>query len=502
MAIDSLRSPFIFNLEAGLILDTGVFGVPPGAAIQLVNFEPDISGGYRRINGHTKWNSTAPNGTGKVIMSAILGSRVIAARNATISHATTTSSWTNIVTNRTSAGRYDHQRFNFGLGAGHSLVFVDGVNAAATWDGTTYTLLNGSIGSGSGTAPTAPEKVEIFNDHIFFLQGRTLTWTAPFSTNDFTPANGAGQINLDCSGNGLKVFRNILYIFCEDRIYKLIGTSIENFELNFVTRNIGCVSGFSIQEVGGDVVFQAPDGLRTIAGTEKLGDVELASFSRNIHPRFDTDITTGLIASVVIRGKTQYRSFFPDSEIQETSSVFGNISVFKRKGWEFSDIRGFKPSSTDSYFISNTETVIFGDYDGFIQQMESGNNLDGSNITYIYQSPFIHFGDAGLRKIMERAILNLTAEGAVTFNLNMVYDFEDTNIPQPVSVSITITPGAVYDTGVYGTSSYGGSFIPLTNTSVIGSGFVVSMKISGDSSSTPPFSIKGVELEFIPGGRN
>jgi len=28
------------------------------------------------------------------------------------------------------------------------------------------------------------------------------------------------------------------------------------------------------------------------------------------------------------------------------------------------------------------------------------------------------------------------------------------------------------------------------------------MKISGDSSSTPPFSIKGVELEFIPGGRN
>ena len=134
MAIDSLRSPFIFNIEGGLILDTGVFGVPSGAAIQLVNFEPDISGGYRRINGHTKWNSIAPNGTGKVIMSAILGSSVVAARNNTVSHATAGSSWTNIVTNRTSAGRYDHQRFNFGLGAGHSLVFVDGVNAPQVYN--------------------------------------------------------------------------------------------------------------------------------------------------------------------------------------------------------------------------------------------------------------------------------------------------------------------------------------------------------------------------------
>ena len=29
----------------------------PGEAIELVNFEPDINGGYRRINGFAKYNT-------------------------------------------------------------------------------------------------------------------------------------------------------------------------------------------------------------------------------------------------------------------------------------------------------------------------------------------------------------------------------------------------------------------------------------------------------------
>ena len=52
--------------------------------------------------------------------------------------------------------------------------------------------MDGSSGSGSGTAPTAPTNVAIHSDHAFYLQGNTLTFSAPFAPNDFTPANGAG----------------------------------------------------------------------------------------------------------------------------------------------------------------------------------------------------------------------------------------------------------------------------------------------------------------------
>ena len=54
-------------------------------ALELQNFEPDISGGYRRISGYTKWNSNivpqTASSTEKVLDGGFDGnSKVIAAR--------------------------------------------------------------------------------------------------------------------------------------------------------------------------------------------------------------------------------------------------------------------------------------------------------------------------------------------------------------------------------------------------------------------------------------
>ena len=76
-----------------------------------------------------------------------------------------------------------------------------------------------------------------------------------------------------------------------------------------VTRKIGCVDGKSIQEIGGDLIYLAPDGLRTIAGTERIGDVELGTVSKQIQDRI-ADIGTDNITSTIIRSKSQYRLFF------------------------------------------------------------------------------------------------------------------------------------------------------------------------------------------------
>ena len=91
-------------------------------------------------------------------------------------------------------------------------------------------------------------------------------FSVPFEEDNFTTASGAGSFKVDSTVVDMKVFRNELIIFCEDRIYKLTGTSSSNFAVQEVTRNIGCRDGGSIQEIGGDVIFLAPDGLRTIAG--------------------------------------------------------------------------------------------------------------------------------------------------------------------------------------------------------------------------------------------
>ena len=105
MADEAQLSPFVFACQGGLVLDQSTFAMQPGMALELQNFEPDISGGYRRISGYAKWNSnivpqTAAS-TEPVLMVAHFNSKVIAARGTKIYEAGTTGSWSEIDTGRT-----------------------------------------------------------------------------------------------------------------------------------------------------------------------------------------------------------------------------------------------------------------------------------------------------------------------------------------------------------------------------------------------------------------
>jgi len=42
-----------------------------------------------------------------------------------------------------------------------------------------------------------------------------------------------------------------------------------------------------VVEFGGDLLFLGPDGIRPISGTDKIGDVELATVSKEIQSIFD-----------------------------------------------------------------------------------------------------------------------------------------------------------------------------------------------------------------------
>jgi len=49
MADSSGLSPFVFPLKGGLVLNRSNFNIESGMALELENFEPDTTGGYRRI---------------------------------------------------------------------------------------------------------------------------------------------------------------------------------------------------------------------------------------------------------------------------------------------------------------------------------------------------------------------------------------------------------------------------------------------------------------------
>jgi hypothetical protein len=243
MADETGLNPFVFACQGGLVLDQSTFAMQPGMALELTNFEPDIQGGYRRISGYAKWNPNIvpqdASASEAVLMSAYFKGNIIAARGGKVHKGGTTGSWTQIDTGRSNAGVYTF--FRYTLGGTDFIVWADGANHASKYDNTTVTDINAT------GAPSNPKFVTGYKNALFFAgmssTPQELVFTSPYTDTDFNTANGAGSISVDSNITGLFPFRDSLFIFCEERIFKLVGNTIADFQLQPVTREIGCLNG-------------------------------------------------------------------------------------------------------------------------------------------------------------------------------------------------------------------------------------------------------------------
>ena len=292
-----------------------------------------------------------------------------------------------------------------------------------------------------------------------------------------------------------------MFICCEDRIFKLTGTSSSNFAVAPVTRNIGCVNGQTIQEFAGDLIFLAPDGLRTVAGTARIGDVELGTISTPVQSVFNDNIANASgFRSLVIPNKTQYRVFFTKSGIAQAITE-GVTTSLRGQTFEFAELKGIRPTSTDTVTTATETIVIHGGEGGYVYRQESGNDFDGSAIGGKYRSPDLSFGDAGIRKHMHRVLVSYKPEAAISADMFLRYDYEDPSSPRPAAYSLSASDiVAVYGSGVYGTATYGGQSEPLLRQSVEGSGFTVALRVD-DNGTTAPYALRGFQMEYQTGAR-
>ena len=168
---------------------------------------------------------------------------------------------------------------------------------------------------------------------------------------------------------------------------------------------------------------------------------------------------------------------------------------------------GIRPSCTNTFISSGDVLVLHGSFDGYIHRQEKGNTFDGVTILGRYRSPDLSFGDSGVRKHMQRVIINYKPESSIDANLFVRYDNESVESARPDPYPLdSSTVAAQYGTAVYSTTSsatqfvYGGGTQPLVRQSVEGSGFTVALKVD-DGGETAPYSLKGFQLEYQLGAR-
>jgi hypothetical protein len=524
----------------------------PGSATRLVNYEPGLFGGYRRIEGFDEFDTDygevtvagSSTGQGKVLGVAIFKddvtntTKIIAARqdagssNYSFYYHTASIGWRKftldhsvtrpMTLNGLTVNKLRHVTFNFGTG--NHIVFVDGVNPAIVFNGANWKEIKSSHAggydaanntAGGAQALNAPALVDVFENHLF-LAGHEATaaavaHSAPNDPYTWTSAAGGGQISAGFDVVQIKPFRDNLFVFGGNAIKKIKVNSTNEFALEQVTANVGCVARDSVLEIGGDLMFLAPDGFRPCASTSRIGDVELETLSKPIQAKLvdiiknqDMDTLNG----VVIRSKSQIRYFIGDSTADPKDSVgiIGGLTNSSGSiGWEFGELLGIRASCCTSGYIGTTEFVLHADYDGKVYKQESGLSFNGLDIVSVYSTPYLDFGETEQRKVMRKINTFIRAEGPLEMLLSMTYDWGDGGSPTPATYSQASLGAPTQYSGRnidYAETNvlYGGSSKPIMTSDIQGSGFSAQATFVSIGQ-TESFSIQGMVFEFSTAGR-
>ena len=409
-------------------------------------------------------------------------------------------------------------KFNFG--GGSKVCFVDGINNAVVYDGTNWKELSptnsgGTSSPGGTNVPARPELVKAFEGYLFLGGDQTnasqIAYSDTRNETNFDPATNSSVIRVGFDLVQMAPFRTDLFIFGRNEIKKVVPDNDLVFLVEPVTANVGCVARDSVVEIGGDLAFLAPDGLRPVSGTSRIGDVEIETISKSIQTLVQTlpslyDLSD--LVSVVVRSKGQLRYFLSGATttVTEGFGLIGGLRTSDQQlGWEFGELLGIRANCAASDYINGQEIVLHGDYDGKVYQQEKGTQFGGNDITAVYSTPFFDFGDTEVRKNLRRVNTFVRAEGNLEIFLGVTYDWfaADTANPQSFIEQITGRPVVYRGTNTTYNGSgllYGGSDKPILSTAVEGSGF--SARITYVTTGNfEPHSIQGIVLEYTQSGR-
>ena len=538
--------PYALACEGGLDKSSSSFELlrRPGSATRLRNFEVDVAGGYRRVNGFSVFggdSAARPNSSNQVLGLHVYADGVIACSGTNIYFSLDGTSWLQINRDSVAGGGDNYSTFT-----GRSALARTSQGKAhfATYEGDTAYGEVIITDEGSGVKPfyfkmtgtgalsdrtyfakeitvdgsVYPKFCTIHDKHLVVGGSSTepngIHYSGTSDIDDFS-SSGSGTIILDDQVVGLRSFREDLIIFCRNSIWKLSNiNNSSTIAVEPITKNIGCLDGKSIQEIGGDLVFLAPDGIRTLAGTVRIGDVELGTVSRAIQPIIKDiadNIGTYNISSIVIRDKSQYRLYYGTSSTGTASEgIIGTLKTNEQGFTQFQWAETFgidaSTAAASGFNSSGVEKHYHGDYNGYVYNHDTGNSFNPAevetNIKAEYQTPDLDYGDLGTLKTLKYVKISATPEGEISSSLRIRYNFDDPDSPQPSDYSISVDKPSLFGNATFTTGSYvfGAASDPITRQVVEGSGHSNYFRVFSDDTKDP-YTVNGLYIDYVPSGR-
>src|SRR5215510_14630786 len=184
-----------------------------------------------------------------------------------------------------------------------------------------------STAAALGGSPPRAKYVAVWNSRVWMASASAFSQikgSALGLPEDWTASGAAGTVTIDIDTNdgdpitGLFSTRDALYIFKRKSIHRLVAfadpnTDANNIRREVVTKDIGCASPYSIQQIPNDVIFLSDQGIASLALVQTAEDFRTAFYSRNIKELTTFAKTTLEIPSLFCDTGAQYWISLPST---------------------------------------------------------------------------------------------------------------------------------------------------------------------------------------------
>lgn len=482
-------------LGGGLDLVSPELSKSPGAALLAQNYEPELSGGYRRMDGYLAYDgSTTPvevPGSGPVRGVWTYGGTVYAFRDNTdasacVMHKTTATGWVAVTTPTPLAagGKYQFVNFAFtGSSASKKMYGCDGVNPAFEFDGT------GFVQIATGMAVDTPRHIAAHKNHLFLaFEGGSVQHSAVGDPINWTLAGGAAELGVGAEITGMEsVQGNVLSIFSDDRVNALYGTSAADWDLRLISNKGGAGDG-TVVPMDNDIYFLNDAGVTNLQAVQTFGDFETSNLSRMVKPYLDSRLGSA-VAAISIPEKSQYRIMFDDKTVLVGAFVNRQIVGFTT----------FSLLHTPSCAVSSDDGVYFGTADGFVMQMDTGTSFNGQPIHSLLRLPFTHLGTPHRKKRYRKVVIDVNAaeQASIHYSMDLEYGEHGSGEIQLIEQDQNVQGGGgFWDVDNWGGFIWSAQVVSRIEGHLDGSGRNMSLLIRHDSSTDKSFTLQGVQLNY------
>lgn len=429
-----------------------------------------------------EWDGT---GAGYLVLSSISGT-FQSSETVTSASGSATASGAQAAITLPAGGRYHTVEHNFYGDAGKRRIYgTGGTTYAFEWDGTVYC----PIRTGTTTALDTPTYVAVLSNHLFLgFDGGSIQFSATglgtaTASASFLAADGAGEVSFGQDLTGLvRETNTALIVGGRNAVGYITGYDSNDFDLKMVGEDTGVIAN-TIQSVR-NVLFVDDIGIRSMRPGQAIGDWNIGIASGMIEPLFETKRNGGVtpVASFRIRAKEQYVLLYSDG-----TGI--NMYLGRKYPESMTFTYGFNPTCAHSGEDANgDEMILAGDDSGWVYELNSGQNDNGSAMNFFIKLAFADLGSPNREKRWHSALVEAeTDSDQVELAAYTDFDYGDPDAVSGADDDFSINgDGGFYDTSNWDEFYWDSPVHNRARVDIQGKGTSCSMTLAGVSTYKDP----------------